>query len=152
MTNQHPQAATIMRYLLPLLAFLTAADFPLPCPGQQRRPMSLVELLEVPQLRDPRLSPGGSELLFVLSRADWKVNKRIGHIWRSDERGEAFQLTNGTHGESSPRWSPNGDWIAFLADRDDEEDERNQIYLIRNASGEARQLTVQETSIEDIRW
>lgn len=53
-------------------------------------------------------------------------------------------------GESSPKWSPDGQWIAFLAKRED--DEGAQIYLMRNAGGEAQKLTTHETAVSSIAW
>ncbi|MHC4094335.1 MAG: alpha/beta hydrolase family protein, partial [Planctomycetota bacterium] len=60
------------------------------------------------------------------------------------------QLTNGEDGESTPRWSPDGTYIAFLAERGD--DEHRQIYLMSNSGGEARRLTNHETSVGSIAW
>lgn len=82
--------------------------------------MSVVDLLSLPGVDDPRLSPDGSDLAYVKETSDWERNRRIGHIWLHDvETGEAFPLTNGDDGERSPRWSPDGAQIAFLADRSD---------------------------------
>lgn len=121
-----------------------------PLAAQGQRPMTLVDLLEVPSLSEPQLSPGGRQVLYVLSTADWEANRRISHIWRiaSDGSGAA-PLTNGRRGEESPRWSPDGYWIAFLAER---EDDVAQIYLIANTGGEAVRLTRHETSVSDISW
>jgi len=46
--------------------------------------MTLVDLMNVPQISDPQLSPDGKQILFVRSEANWKANRRIGHIWRID--------------------------------------------------------------------
>jgi hypothetical protein len=43
----------------------------------QKEPMTPVDLLEVPVLSDPRLSPDGEKILFVLAEADWKANERV---------------------------------------------------------------------------
>ena len=86
--------------------------------GQTRRAMTLVDLLEVPRLSDPRLSPDGRELLYVLAEADWKANRAVSHIWRADADGSnTMQLTRGEEGETSPRWSPDGNLVALLAAR-----------------------------------
>ena len=83
--------------------------------GQTRRAMTLVDLLEVPRLSDPRLSPDGRELLHVLAAADWKANRAISHIWRADtDGGNAMQLTRSEEGETSPRWSPDEDPVASM--------------------------------------
>ncbi|HXL34026.1 MAG TPA: S9 family peptidase [Gemmatimonadales bacterium] len=115
------------------------------------RPMKLVDLLDVPSLSDPQLSPDSRELLYVLSAADWKANRNVGHIWRAGADGSApaVQMTNGPRGESAPRWSPDGHMIAFVATRDTDV---AQIYLINDAGGEARQLTHHATSLGNITW
>lgn len=140
----------IMRFLA-AVSWLALALFPQPGLAQQKRPMTLVDLLEVPSLGDPQLSPDGRQLIYTLAQADWKANRRISHIWRINMDGSgAIQLTNGERGESNPRWSPYGRFIAFLAQRGD--NEQTQIYLIDNAGGEARQLTRHETAVSNITW
>jgi dipeptidyl aminopeptidase/acylaminoacyl peptidase len=119
--------------------------------AQEKRPMTLIDLLEVPNLSDPQLSPDGRQLLYVLGKADWKANKRIEHIWRVESDGSgAIQLTYGDEGESSPRWSPDGKWIAFLAKRG--ESKETQVYLLSNSGGEAEPLTRHETSVSSPSW
>src|SRR5688572_10821746 len=86
--------------------------------AQAKRSMTLIDMLDVPQVTDPQLSPDGKQIAFVSTKADWKANLRISHIWRVDlDGGNLIQLTNGTRGESSPRWSPDGTRIAFVARR-----------------------------------
>ena len=75
--------------------------------AQSKRPMTAIDLLEVPRVLDPQLSPDGRLVLYVVERADWKANRRIGHLWRINADGTGgTQLTYGDRGESSPRWSP----------------------------------------------
>jgi len=121
--------------------------------GQQPRPMTLIDVLSVPGLSEPQLSPDGTQLLYQLSNPDWKQNKRVSHIWRIAVDGRnAIQLTNGAQGESMPRWSPDGRTIAFLAQRGDDEATATQIHVISNAGGEARQLGKHVTSVSNITW
>jgi dipeptidyl aminopeptidase/acylaminoacyl peptidase len=47
-----------------------------------------------------------------------------------------------------PRWSPDGKWIGFLADRGD----KQQLYVIRPDGGEAIRLTGVKDGISDYRW
>ncbi len=113
--------------------------------------MTLVELLEVPSLSEPQLSRDGKQLVYVLAEADWEANKRISHVWRVGADGAGpVQLTNGTNGESNPRWSPDGKHIAFIAKRG--EVEERQIYLLSNDGGEAQQLSDHETSVSRPSW
>src|SRR5918995_1114139 len=100
-----------------------------PAAAQEKRLRTFVDALEQPVLSDPQLSPTGKQIAFVIERADWKANRRIGHIFRINTDGtNQVQLTFGERGESSPRWSPDGKSVAFTARRD--VDTNNQIYLL----------------------
>ena len=113
--------------------------------------MTLVELLEVPRLSDPQLSPDGRQVLYVLAAADWEANRAISHIWRADANGgDTVQLTRGDTGETSPRWSPDGELVAFLARRGTED--TTQIHVLSNRGGEARPLTDHPTAVSSIAW
>jgi len=108
--------------------------------AQSPRPMSIVDLLSLPRLTEPQLSPDGRDIVFTRSDADWKTGRRISHVWRARaEGGEPVQLTHGTENETGPRWSPDGRTVAFIAKRGD--NEFAQIYLLAVDGGEARQLT-----------
>ena len=88
---------------------------PLSAHAQDKRPMSFVDVMDMPLLQDPQLSSDGRRIVFVMLRADWSANRPIGHIYRINSDGtDQVQLTFGTTGESSPRWSPDGTSIAFL--------------------------------------
>ena len=114
--------------------------------AQDKRPMTIVDLIDVPSVGSPRLSPDGTQVLYTRSDTDWKKNGRTTHIWRINSDGSgAVQLTNGEDGESSPRWSPDGARVAFLAKRG--EDEHTQIYVMRNRGGEASPLTEHDSSV-----
>lgn len=113
--------------------------------------MTVVDLIDLPSLGDARLSPDGSQALFVRGGADWERNRTVSHVWRIDVDGsDELQLTRGADGESSPRWSPDGSRIAFLADR--AEDAPTQVHLLRTVGGEAEALTEHATSVSAIQW
>ena len=86
--------------------------------GQSKQAMTMIDLLNVPSLSDPQMAPDGSQLLYVLGESDWEKSKQIRHIWRIEADGtNTLRMTGGGVGESSPRWSPDGQWSAFLAKR-----------------------------------
>ena len=116
-----------------------------------QRNMTIVDLLNLPSLTDPQLSPDGSQILFVRGDSDWEKNQRIQHIWRMNTDGTgAVQLTNGATSETSPRWSPEGTTITFTSKRDG--DEQTQVYLLNNSGGEARRLFEHKPGVSNIAW
>jgi len=66
-----------------------------------------------------RLSPGGDAVLYVESRASLEHDKTSSSLQLVEVRsGRTRALTDGTHADSSPDWSPDGRWIVFVSDRD----------------------------------
>jgi dipeptidyl aminopeptidase/acylaminoacyl peptidase len=119
--------------------------------------MTLIDMLAIPEVSDPQLSPDGKQVAFVQRKADWKANKRIAHIWRIAVDGSnPTQMTSDPKGEQEPRWSPDGKQIAFLRETAGESGEGNekvnQVYLIQNAGGEAQPLTHHATSVTNLAW
>ena len=62
--------------------------------GQARRAMTLVDLLEVPRLSEPQLSPDGRQVLYVLAEANWETNRAMSHIWRTDAEWRQHRATD----------------------------------------------------------
>ena len=67
----------------------------------------------------------------------------------STDGGEPLRLTSGKKEESHPRFSPDGEWIAFLSDR---EGKKTQVYLMSRKGGEAAKLTDYKASVSDLAW
>src|SRR5688572_13642301 len=119
--------------------------------AENKRARTFVDAIEQPIVGDPQLSPDGKQILFTIDKADWKANRRAGHIYRINaDRTSQVQLTFGERGESSPRWSPDGRLIAFTTRRDP--DTSNQIYLLSVEGGEARRLTNHPTATGNVNW
>jgi dipeptidyl aminopeptidase/acylaminoacyl peptidase len=121
--------------------------------AQSPRPMGIVDLLNIPRLADPQMSPDGQEVAYTRADADWKSGRRVSHVWLARvDGGEPVQMTSGAggEGETGPRWSPDGKTIAFVAKRGD--NEFAQIYLLPATGGEARQLTTHASAASDLNW
>jgi dipeptidyl aminopeptidase/acylaminoacyl peptidase len=115
--------------------------------------MTLVDVMNVPQISDPEISPNGTQILFVRSEPNWKANRRISHVWRINSDGtKLMQLTSGADGETTPRWSPNGQSVAFVAKRGTDADAVAQVYVLDNSGGEARAVTNHATAVSNLTW
>jgi dipeptidyl aminopeptidase/acylaminoacyl peptidase len=100
---------------------------------------------------DCEISPDGQYVVFCVQRVDREDEKKFMNLWLvSTDAGEPSQFTYGDHVDSKPRWSPDGTKIAFLSDRDDED--QPQIYVIPLGGGEARRLTDMEGEFGTFEW
>src|SRR4030095_14938413 len=60
-----------------------------------------------------------------------------------------FQMTFGDKSSTNPKWSPDGNWIAFTSNR---KENRNNLYLLNVNGGEAEPLTDVKSSVSDFAW
>ena len=85
----------------------------------EKRNVTADDLLALREASDVRLSPTGTSLAFVLTSIDKANNREVSNIWTIPAGGGAAkQVTDGAFSDSSPRWSPDGQRIAFSSNRD----------------------------------
>ncbi len=115
-----------------------------------KRFITAEDLLKLRFPSDPQISPDGSKVVFVVKVINEEKNKYFSHLWLvSTDVGEPKQFTQGEVSDRSPRWSPDGKWIAFIRTRD----KQTQIYVIPADGGEARQVTtLEQGGISQIEW
>ncbi len=99
-------------------------------------------------LSDLQFSPDGARVAFVVTEPA-KSERRARHIWLYERKsGAVRQFTYSAKDESSPRWSPDGKQLAFLSNRDDQQ----QIYAMRADGGEAAALTKGKRGVRSFAW
>src|SRR5262249_48471984 len=114
--------------------------------------LTVEDLWAVKRVGAPSLSPDGRWAAVDVTCYDMEQNDRTADIWLLPTgEGEApVRLTTHKASDRSPQWSPTGKEIAFLSQR--EGDEQPQIYLISPAGGEARRLTQLSTGAASHKW
>lgn len=114
-------------------------------------PLSIEVMWQIKRLGTPSLSPDGKWAAVAVTTFDAQTDKSDSDLWLvPTDGGAARQLTTGDYSDSSPAWSPDGQWIAFVSRRGD--DENQQIYLISTQGGEARRLTRIPTGAFAPKW
>ena len=101
-------------------------------------PIAPDHIYELTTVSDPSLSPDGTRLAFTRSNIDRERMESRSQVMMMDlPDGAPFAFTQGDV-DSTPRFSPDGQAVAFVR-RDDSG--VKQLWLIPVAGGEARQLT-----------
>ncbi|HSB02627.1 MAG TPA: S9 family peptidase [Anaerolineales bacterium] len=96
---------------------------------------------------EARPSPDGKSIVYLLRRFD-DLN-RLDVILLEMETGKSFTLYGKPSTRAlSPKWSPDGGWIAFIA----QETERDEIYLIRPDGEGLHQLTNTGHDVTQFEW
>src|SRR5215831_16760202 len=90
--------------------------------AQPTRPMTFLDEQNMRQATGSALSPDGRMMLYTISSPDWMQARRQSDVYLvSLDRGvpSTRQLTfTKDKNETSPKWSRDGSFIAFLSDRD----------------------------------
>src|SRR5258708_16635954 len=85
------------------------------------RSITIEELYKIKFITRPRISPDGERVAFVVTTIDENKHEYRSSIWlASSEGGEARRLTAGPANASSPSWSPDGRFLAFVSEREGE--------------------------------
>ncbi|MBV6522303.1 MAG: Dipeptidyl-peptidase 5 [Gemmatimonadaceae bacterium] len=139
------------RRLLPI-ALLLSVQSALPMHAQTGRPLRLEDLYRVRTVRDARLSPDGEWVAYVVSQLDSVRDRGNSDIYMTSWDGSrTIQLTHSPDGESSPRWSPDGKYLSFVASRGESRG-GGQIWLLDRRGGEAFKLTEHKGGVGSYAW
>lgn len=111
----------------------------------------LDDLRKLAHLSEPQISPDGRHVAVIVSTPDWKTDKSLQEIELVDVASGAMRpLTWKREDLASPRWSPDGTRLAFVAkDGDSKED---QLYVMPMDGGDARRITSTRHGVDAFSW
>jgi dipeptidyl aminopeptidase/acylaminoacyl peptidase len=108
--------------------------------------------VKVRAVGSPRVSPDGRRVVYTVSDAVTTPDRSeyVSQIWMATADGrENYQLTFADKSSTNPKWSPDGNWIAFTSTR---KENKSNLYLLRVSGGEAEPLTDVKSGVSDFEW
>jgi len=140
MMNQYARLLPFPRLLASVLVLLT------PLPSQralaQTRHIELNDFAKITSVSDPQISPDGKTVVFVVARPNVEQDRIDREFVLIDiATGAQHVLTYDRKGVGSPRWSPSGDRLAFVAADGSGKDAKPQVFVLPMTGGEARKIT-----------
>ena len=116
---------------------------------EQKKSPSFEEVISLRNAGMVTISPNGELVAYTVQTTDWNDNRFDTEIWLAKNGEEPFQLTNNPkNSSSSPMFSPDGKWLAFLSERGN----KSQVYVLRLAGGEAFPVTQEEEGVNSFQW
>jgi dipeptidyl aminopeptidase/acylaminoacyl peptidase len=98
---------------------------------------------------DPQLHPDGRRVAYVLTELDVEEDRYVRTIHLARE-GTSRRFTHGPS-DTTPRWSPDGRWLALLR-KGTAEGERSQLHVMPADGGEAQRRTDLPLGVSDLAW
>jgi dipeptidyl aminopeptidase/acylaminoacyl peptidase len=117
------------------------------------RTIQLDDFLKIASVSDPQISPDGKSIAFIVSRPNLEQDRSDRELLVIDiPSGVPRALTHDRRGVGSPRWSPEGDRLAFEAMDSTAKEPKLQLYVLPMTGGEARKLTDAPNGVEQFAW
>ena len=115
--------------------------------------MTVEDLATFSRVGAPQVSPDGRWIAYTVSHVDVGEDKCYTELWMVSWDGqEHVQLTYGRDSASSPRWSPDGKFLAFTSSREGGVAKGSQVWVLDRRGGEAQQVTNVKEELGGFRW
>ncbi len=117
-----------------------------------RRLLRIDDMHRFQEVRDVQVSPEGHWVAYTLTTTDIAADKSDTDVWMASWDGkQQIRLTSSPDSENTPRWSPDGHYLAFLSGRKGK-NKGTQVWLLDRMGGEAQQLTDVKGRISSYSW
>jgi dipeptidyl aminopeptidase/acylaminoacyl peptidase len=151
-----PRFALLLGLAVALSAGTAAATTATARQASAKREIRLSDYARVVNVSDPEISPDGKQIACIVSRANLKDDRHDTQLSLIEiASGGLRPLTFARRGIASPRWSPQGDRLGFLADAPtgkDKKETKKQIFVLSMAGGEAEKITDAAEGVEQFAW
>ncbi len=100
----------------------------------------------------PRISPDSKRVVYTINEAVMTADKSefVTQVWMATVDGkENYQATFGDKSSTNPKWSPDGNSIAFTSNR---KDNKSNLYVLRLLGGEAEPMTDVKSGVGEFEW
>ena len=114
--------------------------------------LTLADLDRFREVSAPEISPDGAWVAYTVTVADTAKDQPNRDVWMTSWDGRrTVRLTSSSGSEGTPRWSPDGRYLAFLSSREDAHDVA-QVWLLDRSGGEAERLTDMPGGVSEYAW
>ncbi|AHG91356.1 WD40-like beta Propeller containing protein [Gemmatirosa kalamazoonensis] len=116
-----------------------------------RRAITPADYYRLKTVSDPQRSPDGAWVAYTVTSPDSARDRNDSDVWMTSWDGsQSVRLTWSNESESSPRWSPDNRWLAFVSGR--QEGKGGQVWLLDRRGGEAQRVTQIKGGVSDVMW
>ncbi|HXV37859.1 MAG TPA: S9 family peptidase [Myxococcota bacterium] len=121
-------------------------------PTRPARAPRVDDLALLREISAPRISPDGRSVAYAVTEIDVAADEHRSDIWVTRWDGaQSTRLTNTPQSEHSPRWSPDGRWLAFLSSGAGPA-AADQLWLIDPGGGTPEPVTALDAGVTDFDW
>lgn len=111
--------------------------------------LTAADIFELEYANDPQVHPMGGQIAYVRTSMDIMTDKARKSIWLVDTDGtNHVPLLSGRSNYTSPRWSPNGDRLAYISN----ESGGNEIFVRWLATGQTALVSNLPQSPSSLSW
>lgn len=117
---------------------------------RSKRTLTIDDYFRIKHLNDLRISPTGKWVAYTVWKMNLAKNKSETRLWMvSADGAKQIPLTSHGYSASHPRWSPDGQYIAFLAAKNGK---KTQVWTLYMHGGDSQQLTNIPQGVRNFSW